>query len=122
MIDTQSFQQSSVSAVAAELVRLADRSSDPATRAAFLRAHRALFQQCGGRRPRNDQKLLRDVADLMDAGLAKSEHDAIRKVAGTVALDERSFMATIERLRRKLRKKLTTKRLSGNQTPSSVDL
>lgn len=97
----------SVPAVAAELVRLVECASDPATKAAFSRAHRALFQQPGGRRPTNDRKLLQEVDDLIAAGVAKSEHDAITKVAGTVAIDVQSLRAVMERLRRKRRKKST---------------
>jgi hypothetical protein len=97
-----------ISVIAAELDRLARSPLDPAIKAAFLRASRALFQQRGGRRPRNDRKLLHDVANLIDAGLVKSERDALTKVAGTVAFDQRSLKATVERLRRKRRKKHTT--------------
>lgn len=99
--------ETTVPAVAAELVRLVESVSDPATKAAFSRAHRALFQQPGGKPPKNDRKLLQEVDDLMAAGLAKSEHDAITKVAGTIAVDGRSLRAVMERLRRKRRKKST---------------
>jgi hypothetical protein len=96
-----------VTAVAAELERLAECSPNPATRAAFLRASRALFQQQpSGRRPMDDRKLLRDIDDLLAAGIAKSEHDALHRVAMTVVTDERPLRAMIERLRRKRRKSI----------------
>jgi hypothetical protein len=53
-----------VPSVAAELACLAELSPDPATKAAFRRASRALFQQPCGRRPRNDRKLLQEIDSL----------------------------------------------------------
>jgi hypothetical protein len=94
----------STAEIAALLDRLAEESGDVATKAAFRRASRALFQQPGGRRPTNDRKLLQEVDNLIAAGVAKSEHNAITKVAGTVAVDCRSLRNIMERLRRKRRK------------------
>jgi hypothetical protein len=90
-----------VTAVAAELERLAECSPNPAARAAFRRASRALYQQPSGRPPTNDRKLLRDIDDLLAAGHVKSVHDAIAQVAATVETTERALKTTVERLRRK---------------------
>ncbi|BBC00201.1 hypothetical protein BE61_56570 [Bradyrhizobium elkanii USDA 61] len=103
MTDAQSFEPT-VPAVAAELERLADCSPDPAAKAAFLRASRALFQQHPGRRPKNDRRLLDEVENLLAAGLARSEHDALQRVAATIATDHRSLRSIVERLRRRRRK------------------
>jgi hypothetical protein len=83
---------------------MADNSCDPNIKAALLRASRALFQQPGGRRPTNDRRLLQDAQHLLAMGLAKSENDALAKVAGTIATDHQSLKTIIERLRRKRRK------------------
>lgn len=93
-----------VAIVAIDLQRLSESSLPPDTRAAFRRALRALFQQSAGRRPTNDRRLLQDAEHLLAMGLAKSENDALAKVAGTIATDYQSLKTTIERLRRKRRK------------------
>jgi hypothetical protein len=93
-----------IAIVAMDLERLANSPLPPEVRAAFSRAHRALFQQSAGRPPTNDRRLLRDAEHLLVMGLAKSENDALAKVAGTIATDQRSLMTIIERLRRKRRK------------------
>jgi hypothetical protein len=102
MIDESSGD--SVAAVAIELERLAECSLNPSASAAFRRASRALFQQPAGRRPKNDRRLLQDARHLLEMGLAKSENDALAKVAGTIATDHQSLKSIIERLRRKRRK------------------
>lgn len=83
---------------------MADNSCDPNIKAALLRVSRALYHQPGGRRPTNDRRLLHDAAQLLAMGLAKSENDALAKVAGTIATDYQSLKMIIERLRRKRRK------------------
>lgn len=93
-----------VAIVAIDLQRLSESSLPPATRAAFRRALRALYQQSAGRHPTNDRKLLRDAEALLAMGLAKSENDALARVAATIATDFQSLKTTIERLRRKRRK------------------
>jgi hypothetical protein len=93
-----------VACIAVELERLSESSLPADARAAFRRAARALYQQPAGRHPTNDRKLLRDAAQLLAMGLAKSENDALAKVAGTIATDYQSLKTTIERLRRKRRK------------------
>ena len=93
-----------VPAIAADLARRAEMSSDPTIKAALGRACRALFQQPGGRRPMNDVALLQEVESLLISGLAKSENDAIAKVAATISADARALKANTERLRRKRRK------------------
>lgn len=93
-----------VAMMAGELQRLSKAQLGPMAKAAFGRAHRALYQQSAGRRPTNDRRLLQDAEQLLAMGLAKSENDALAKVAGTIATDQRSLMTTIERLRRKRRK------------------
>ena len=93
-----------VAIVAIDLQRLSESSLPPDTRAAFRRAVRALFQQSAGRRPTNDRRLLQDVEQLLSMGLAKSENDALVKVASTIATDYQSLRTMVERLRRKRRK------------------
>lgn len=93
-----------VACIAIELQRLSESSLPAEARAAFRRAHRALFQQSAGRHPTNDRRLLRDAEQLLAMGLAKSENDALAKVAATIATDFQSLKTTIERLRRKRRK------------------
>lgn len=95
-----------VTAVAAELDRLAECSANRAAKAAFRRASRALFQQHPGRRPKNDRRLLDEVDALLAAGLARSEHDALQRVAATIATDHRSLRSIVERLRRRRRKSI----------------
>ncbi|MBB4257293.1 hypothetical protein [Bradyrhizobium sp. CIR3A] len=92
-----------VPALDADLARRADLSSDPTFKAALARARRALFQQPRGRRPMDDRALLQEVESILNSGLAKSENDALAKVAATVSVDARSLKANTERLRRKLR-------------------
>lgn len=104
LAETKEQASITVPAVAADLQRMADNACDPNIKAALLRASRALFQQPGGRRPTNDRRRLQDAQHLLAMGLAKSENDALAKVAGTIATDYQSLKTIIERLRRKRRK------------------
>jgi hypothetical protein len=95
-----------VQATADALERMAEMARDRSSKAAYRRAARALFQQDGGRPSIDDHLLLLQVDRLIADG-AKSEHDALSQVASTVAHDLRSLHKTVERLRKKLRKRPT---------------
>lgn len=91
-------------AVAAVLDRLAFEANDMATRAAFQRAARAIFQQSAGRPPsfaERDRKDLVEVVALIAENKVKNFNAGARLVAQKYGGDRRKIRSVVERLRRK---------------------
>jgi hypothetical protein len=94
----------SVDAVAEMLERLATVANDPATRAAFERAQRALRWQPAGRPARFEARDRRDLVEvnaLLVAGKAATFNEAALLVAGKYSGDARQVRSIAERLRRR---------------------
>jgi hypothetical protein len=96
-----------IHAVAAVLDGIAERSTNPEERKAYLRSGRALYQQQPGRPTDNalaekDRILILQAKPLIEGGA--SVNAALEQVASTVARDATSMDTIVRRLRRKLKK------------------